>query len=60
MPLLRSAAMRVPSIRRLVDHRDRLLAELEAERAARRTLERDTAWLRQARDENRLFITEYA
>ena len=75
----------MPSIRRLVDHRDRLLAELEAARAtlrtleeeaaaarqhhtaeleavrgARQTLEQDTAGLLRARDENRLFITEYA
>ena len=110
IPLLRSAALQVPSIRHLVDHRDRLLAELEAERAklrtleeeaamarqhhiaeleakraklrtleeeaatarqhhiaeleaergARQTLEQDTAGLCRARDENRLFITEYA
>lgn len=60
MPLLRSAALQVPSIRRLVEHRDRLLAELEAERAAHRALEQDTAGLRQARDQNRLFVTEYA
>ena len=60
MPLLRSAALQVPSIRRLVEHRDRLLAELEAERAAHRALEQDTAGLRQARDQNRLFVTESA
>jgi hypothetical protein len=47
MPLLRSAALRVPPIRRLVDHRDRLLAELEAERATRRMLEEQAAAARQ-------------
>jgi hypothetical protein len=47
MPLLRSAALQVPSIRRLVDHRDRLLAELEAERATLRMLEEQAAAARQ-------------
>lgn len=82
MSLLKSAALRVPAIRRLRDDRDRLLgevqalqdalakarvtldpanlqADLEGLRAAHLALEVDTAAMRLAGSENRLFITDY-
>lgn len=89
MDLVRTLALQLPQLRRLVEGRDQLLvelhatraaldaaeqraaalaaapkagpeAELGAARAALAALQAETAPLRAARDENRLFITEYA
>jgi len=71
MSLLRSAALQVPAIRRLFEHRDRLLLELDAakwalaasqtklaEIAAQAITPADES-MRRANAEHRVFITDY-
>jgi len=64
MSLLRSAALRVPAILRLLEHRERLLAELDAAKQAlaacnTKAITPVDEAMRRAAAESRIFITDY-
>lgn len=67
MSLIRSAALRVPALRRLVEQRDQLLVELHAAQSAlaksapgeAKPVTPSDEEMRRARAENRIFITDY-